>query len=225
MHCRISPYVKNKQGGGTKALVDLGPWQTAQALAPLAVTTEEKEYARDAERLADHEVDQAFASALRLSGLNQSIAPSPVTRFNCRRRWIDSRTSSSRTRRWLIACLPNQGPPVARRMARHRPLMETISKSPRLNSGLIPTNSPTRNLICNANPATRVRRFKVNLPRTKRRMRQYDSQSQGDGQVAVISEKKHGTLADRLSAWFSQNAEISQSSRRYSRRKVTMRPR
>ena len=35
-------------------------------------------------------------------------------------------------------------------------------------------------------------------------MRQYDSESQGDGQVAVISAKKHGTLAGRLSAWFSQ---------------------
>src|ERR1035438_1527155 len=48
-----------------KTLVDLRPWQTAEALAPLAVTAEETEYAHDAERLADHEVDQAFAAALR----------------------------------------------------------------------------------------------------------------------------------------------------------------
>ena len=48
-----------------KTLVDLSPWQTASALAPLAVTTEEQQYAQEAERLADHEVDQAFASALR----------------------------------------------------------------------------------------------------------------------------------------------------------------
>ena len=52
-----------------KTLVDLAPWQTAQALAPLAVTAEETEYAHDAERLADHEVDQAFASALRQASL------------------------------------------------------------------------------------------------------------------------------------------------------------
>ena len=32
-------------------------------------TAEENEYARDAERLADHEVDQAFASALRQANL------------------------------------------------------------------------------------------------------------------------------------------------------------
>src|SRR6202021_449217 len=52
-----------------KTIVDLSPWQTAEALAPLAVTAEEKEYARDAERLADHDVDQAFASALRKATL------------------------------------------------------------------------------------------------------------------------------------------------------------
>ena len=52
-----------------KALVDVSPWQTAQALAPLAVSAEEHEFAHDAERLADHEVDQAFASALRVAGL------------------------------------------------------------------------------------------------------------------------------------------------------------
>lgn len=52
-----------------QTLVDLRPWQAAQALAPLAVSSEEAEYAREAERLADHEVVQAFASALRLANL------------------------------------------------------------------------------------------------------------------------------------------------------------
>ena len=51
------------QSGGN--LVDERPWQTAASLAPLAVTAEEREFAQDAERLADHEVDQAFAMALR----------------------------------------------------------------------------------------------------------------------------------------------------------------
>ncbi|MBV9269123.1 MAG: mechanosensitive ion channel, partial [Acidobacteriaceae bacterium] len=63
------PFLKqqaNKHVAVTEnAPVDVRPWQTAQALAALAVTAEETEYARDAERLADHEVDQAFAAALR----------------------------------------------------------------------------------------------------------------------------------------------------------------
>jgi hypothetical protein len=55
--------------GKDKTLVDLSPWQTAQALAPLAVTAEESDYAQQAEHLADHEVDQAFAAALRQANL------------------------------------------------------------------------------------------------------------------------------------------------------------
>lgn len=52
-----------------KSIVDLRPWLTAQTLAALAYTAEEREYALDAERLADHEVDQAFATALRQANL------------------------------------------------------------------------------------------------------------------------------------------------------------
>jgi hypothetical protein len=58
-----------KEGSGGAAvphgIVDQRPWQTAEALATLAVSAEEREFAREAERLADHEVDQAFAQSLR----------------------------------------------------------------------------------------------------------------------------------------------------------------
>src|SRR5208283_5990750 len=50
---------RNERSG----LVDQQPWQTASSLANLAVSAEEKQFAREAERLADHEVDQAFAMA------------------------------------------------------------------------------------------------------------------------------------------------------------------
>ena len=51
-------------------LVDQRPWQTIEALAPLAVSSQEKSLAREAQRLADHEVDQAFAQALRQASLD-----------------------------------------------------------------------------------------------------------------------------------------------------------
>lgn len=69
------PFLKGRSGAGRPAasqntlLVDLRPWQTAEALAALAVTAEEIECAREAERYADHEVDQAFAAALREAGM------------------------------------------------------------------------------------------------------------------------------------------------------------
>ena len=60
------PFLKSRQSRANAGdLVDQRPWQTAQALASAAVSTEEHEYAREALRLSDHEVDQAFAQALR----------------------------------------------------------------------------------------------------------------------------------------------------------------
>src|ERR1700761_2369719 len=64
------PFLHGQTGGWNAiprpyGIVDQRPWQTAKTLAPLAVSAEELELAREAERLADHEVDQAFAQSLR----------------------------------------------------------------------------------------------------------------------------------------------------------------
>jgi small-conductance mechanosensitive channel len=52
------------QPGGAQSPVDMHQMQTAMALAPLAASTEEENRARDALRMADHEVDFEFAVAL-----------------------------------------------------------------------------------------------------------------------------------------------------------------
>jgi len=70
-----------------KDIVDLHPWLAAQELAAMAVTTEEIQYAREAERLADHEVDQAFAGALREAGW--SSTREPAKRLLYRRSWTN----------------------------------------------------------------------------------------------------------------------------------------
>ena len=49
---------------GPQSEVDLAPIHTAQALVPLASGPDEQGLARDALRLADHEIDIAFTSAL-----------------------------------------------------------------------------------------------------------------------------------------------------------------
>ena len=67
------PFLKGKRGVSAETLVDQRPWQTAQALAPLAVSTEERRLALNAERLADHEVDQAFAMALRMAAMEPPV--------------------------------------------------------------------------------------------------------------------------------------------------------
>jgi hypothetical protein len=71
------PFLRKQQAEASRLAengnthVDLRPWQTAHALAGLATTAEEKEFARQAERFADREVDQAFASALRYANLER----------------------------------------------------------------------------------------------------------------------------------------------------------
>jgi hypothetical protein len=52
------------------SIVDTHAWQTAEALFALAVSAEEASLAREAQRLADHEVNQTFAAALRESTLH-----------------------------------------------------------------------------------------------------------------------------------------------------------
>ncbi len=62
-------YLRAQDQSGSKSIVSLQPWQTAHALAASAATYQEAQYAREAEQLADHEVDQAFAAALRSADL------------------------------------------------------------------------------------------------------------------------------------------------------------
>ncbi|PYV18684.1 MAG: hypothetical protein DMG07_03380 [Acidobacteria bacterium] len=52
---------------GREPVIDKRTLETAQKLAALAVTPEEQQLAHDAQRLADHESDLAFADALRLA--------------------------------------------------------------------------------------------------------------------------------------------------------------
>src|SRR6201982_3962302 len=68
------PFLQAKKGSWTGAYVPLGivdqrPWQTAATLGAIAQLSEEEKFAREAERLADHEVDQAFSQSLRQASL------------------------------------------------------------------------------------------------------------------------------------------------------------
>lgn len=60
---RTAPQAGN-QPTPTESPVDMQQMQTAMGLAPQAATAEEQDLARDALRMADHEVDFAFAAAL-----------------------------------------------------------------------------------------------------------------------------------------------------------------
>src|SRR5256885_9438389 len=71
------PFLQARNGSWTGAyvppgVVDQRPWQTAATLAALAQSAEERKLAREAERLAGHEVDQAFSQSLRQASLEKT---------------------------------------------------------------------------------------------------------------------------------------------------------
>src|SRR5438128_11920139 len=69
-------FLQARNGRWTGAYVPLGivdqrPWQTAATLAALAQSAEEKRLARDAERLANHEIEQPSSQSLWQASLAQ----------------------------------------------------------------------------------------------------------------------------------------------------------
>jgi small-conductance mechanosensitive channel len=67
--------VNRRSANHSQEPVSTAALQTAQQLAPLAVTPEEQEFAQEAIRLADHSVDLAFDAAVRDAEEN----PAPLT--------------------------------------------------------------------------------------------------------------------------------------------------
>ena len=191
---------------GKKTLVDLTPWQTAQALAPLAVTAEENEYARDAERLADHEVDQAFATALRQSSLDfrhrvlkgDALALSnKVAQFEQIVKQDQAVVDS------LSAKAGSTGAPKNGAVTDSSGGDLDVAKA-QLNLDADELADAQRDLArASGDQSDEIQQ---ELTAHEAAMKQYDAaQANSDGQVAVISARKHGTLAGRVTAWFNQS--------------------
>src|SRR5678816_1467739 len=77
-HVAVSPRIK-PSAQAQHPMVDQSALQVARKIAPLASTPDERVLAQDALRLADHEVDLAFANALR-EAAEAPQEPSPETR-------------------------------------------------------------------------------------------------------------------------------------------------
>jgi small-conductance mechanosensitive channel len=66
------------------SVIDARTFDTARQMAALAETPEERELAREAARLADRELDQAFATALREAATFKPPADGPLQKLNAR---------------------------------------------------------------------------------------------------------------------------------------------
>jgi small-conductance mechanosensitive channel len=188
-----------------KTLVDLRPWQTAEALAPLAVTAEETEYAHDAERLADHEVDQAFAAALRqaTAQAQHRILTGDALALSQKVEQLDQLIKEDQ------ALVNSLTPPSASQAKPAKDAAQSSDAADDLDLAKAQLGLDTDQLADAQQELDRASgddraQIQSELAAHEALMRKYDSDGHITGEIAVLSVKRHGTLASRLVAWKSQ---------------------
>jgi small-conductance mechanosensitive channel len=188
-------FLKNQQSqNGSQNIVDQHPWQIAQALAPLAVSSEEVELAHEAERLADHDVDQAFASALRQANAQHTKPSGDALEMTTTVARLQQMTKEDQARvKSLTAAAAGAGDNDDLKIAQAQLDLEQDELNDAQHD-LARASGDVRTKIQQELAAHQAAVSKRNTATT------------GDSQLAVISTRQYGTLAGRLQAWFSQRS-------------------
>lgn len=191
---------------GEQTLVDVQPWQTAQTLASLAVTAEETQYAREAERLADHEVDQAFAAALRQA------------RLNAQHRTLTGNALALSQKISQLEQLKQQDQALVDSLtAKSESLKNSSNNGAQASSVSDDLEVAKAQLGLDSDELTDAQRdlervtggqsteIQDELSAHEASMRKYDSEAASGGEIAVLSVRENHTLAARIGAWFKQS--------------------
>jgi small-conductance mechanosensitive channel len=188
---------------GQPGLVDQQPWQTASALSGLAASAEEKQFARQAERLADHEVDQAFAMALRQAEMETNVLAGPALKIQQKVNALAGRVKDDQA---AVDGLNAQVEAAAKRGGAAAASLGDdldVAKA-RLQLDTDESNDASTDL----DRASGDKRAQIQQELTAREasMQKYDSQANSQGEPAVISQKRFATLAKRIGAWLDQRS-------------------
>ncbi len=197
---RHSSFNSNVSGSHAESqLVDLSPWKTVLDLVPLAKSTEEYEIAREAEHLADHLVDQAFAAALRQAGLdarNRTLAGDA----HALQQKIVTLEQLRRRDQALVDKLSAMNPPSKAGVDSDESDELQVAKA-QLGLDTDELADAQRNLDrASGNDSLRIH---DELAAHEQSMLAYDTQV-SSGQIAVISVAQNRTLASRIQAWLNQ---------------------
>ncbi len=192
-----------------KTLVDLSPWQTAQALAPLAVSAEEAEYADEAERLADHEVVQAFASALRLANIQAQHRVLAGEALTLSERVANLQQLVKDDQVQVNALAPASSsvatPASAALSSGRNDALELAKAQLALDSDQL---ADAEQDLERASGDDRAR-IQSELAAHQAAMAKQAAASGGDRATAIVSAGQRGTLAHRLASWKSQNERLN----------------
>ncbi len=189
------PSRQGRRGAAAHTLVDQRPWDTIAALAPLAVSAEEQSLAREAERLADHDVDQAFALALRQASLQSRTLSGEALAAQQKVAQLQALAKEDQAKvDDLTAKLKQPNGTIAQSDD-----LDIIKAQLQLdNDELADANEQLARLSGDKRP-----QIQQELTARQAAMKKYDSQASG-GQIAILSSTRHGTLAGRISSWFDQ---------------------
>jgi small-conductance mechanosensitive channel len=185
------PYLQQRDNGSLagqqKTIVDESPWTTAKALAALAVTEEELVYARQAEHLADHDVDQAFAAALHAANLQQKTLTGAS--LAAQQRVTDLETAVTSDQASVKQLTAKGGDDLEVAQAQLSLDQDELADA---REDLARVTGDQRGEI------------QQELSARQADMKRFDA-SQGTGEVAVISVKRYRTLDGLIGAWRRQN--------------------
>ncbi|SPE17384.1 MscS Mechanosensitive ion channel [Candidatus Sulfotelmatomonas gaucii] len=201
-------YLHGKAGahgpGEGQSLVDVQPWQTAQALASLAVTSEENEYARQAEHLADHEVDQAFAAALRQARLDTEHRKLSGDALALSQKVAQLQQLKQQDQAMVdgLAAAANPHGAAARNSVSSASASDDLEVA-KAQLGLDSDElTDTQRDLARA-AGDHSEEIQNELAAHEESMKKYDSEVES-GQIAVVSARQDQTLASRIGAWFRQ---------------------
>jgi small-conductance mechanosensitive channel len=203
------PFLHGQKTGWNAAppsydIVDQRPWKTAQTLAPLAVSAEELEFAREAERLADHEVDQAFAQSLRQATAETRQLTGPALALQQR---VNSLQQTVKEDQQRVAALTAKAAPAAAVAAGSAAVGPAADDLDVAKAQLGLDQDELADSMEDLARASGDHRGKIQqeLSTHEAEMKKYDSQvSGGDGQTAVVAAARYRTLAGQLSEWWAQ---------------------
>src|SRR6266852_7075118 len=196
------PFLQARKGNWTGAyvphgMVDQRPWQTAATLAALAQSAEEKELARDAERLADHEVDQAFSQSLRQASLAKPNLSGKALALQKRVNELQETIKNDQARIASLSAGVGTRPTGA------------VSNGSELEIAKAQLGLDQNELADSIEDLARESgdqrvNLQQELAARQAAVKQYrDSASKDDGQTAVASAEQYRTLAQQLSTWRS----------------------
>ncbi len=180
----------NVEPNGSSTLVDQTPWKTAAALTALAVTQEELGYARQAERLADHEVDQAFAAALRAANLRRPALAGEALAVEQNVRMLEGLVASDTAS--VKDLTPKDGDDLEVAQAQLGLDQDQLNDA---REDLARASGDKRGTIQQELAAREVE------------MKKYDAG--GTGEAAVVAAHRYSTLAGLLGSWNRQKSRYA----------------